>query len=105
MLAVLRLYKLIQLARCKFYTEAMGAILYCYALVRSKRPVGREVAFIQGYGKNPGNRSRIGPKFGWYGKVNQKSDRFANVPFHSRMNRNSLTRLNLSAGCRGRCLN
>ena len=26
---------------------AMGAILYCCALVRSKRPVGREVAFTQ----------------------------------------------------------
>ena len=66
---------------------AMGAILYCYALVRSKRPVGSGVAFTQGYGKNPANLFRIGAKFGWYGKVNQKSDRFANVPFHSRMNR------------------
>ena len=37
--------------------------------------------------KNPANRSRIGPKFGWYGKVNQNSGRFTNLPFHFRMNR------------------
>ena len=66
---------------------AMGEILYCCALVCSQRPVGREVAFTQGYGENPANRSRIGPKFGWYGKVNRKSGQFANVQFHSRMNR------------------
>ena len=60
---------------------AMGAIAYWSALVCSKKPVGREVAFTQGYGKNPANWSRIYPKFGWYGKVNQKSGRFANVPF------------------------
>ena len=59
-------------------------------LVRSgpfQNPVGREVAFTQGYGKNPANWSRVSPKFGWYGKVNQKSGRFTNVPFHSRVNR------------------
>ena len=33
------------------------------------------------------NRSRIGSKFEWYGKVNQKSSRFANIPFHSHMNK------------------
>ena len=49
---------------------------------REKRP-----ALTQEYGKNPANWSRIGPKFGWYGKVNQKSGRFTNVPFHSRVNR------------------
>ena len=83
----------IQLARCKFYTvgtfhTAMVTILYWYAPVRSKRPVRREVAFTQGRGieTNPANRSRIDSKFGWYGKVKQKSDRFANVPFHSGMN-------------------
>ena len=65
----------------------MGVILYCYALVRRKSPVGREVAFTQGSGKNPANRSRIGPKFGLYGKANLKSGRFANVPFRSHMNR------------------
>ena len=37
--------------------------------------------------KNPANQSSIGLKFGWYGKVNQKSGWFANLPFHSRMNR------------------
>ena len=42
----------------------MGAILYCYALVCSKRPVGMELAFTQGYGKNSANLSRICPKFG-----------------------------------------
>ena len=56
----------IQLARCKFYTVgtfhmAMVTILYWYAPVRSKRPVGSEVAFTQGRGieTNPANRSRI----------------------------------------------
>ena len=48
----------------------MGAIAYWSALVRSKKPVGREVAFTKGYGKYPANWSRIGPKFGWY--VNRK---------------------------------
>ena len=83
----------IQLARCKFYTvgtfhTAMVTILYWYAPVRSKRPVGRGVAFTQGRGieTNPANRSRIDSKFGWHGKVNQQSGRFANVPFHSDMN-------------------
>ena len=65
----------------------IGEIAHWYTFVRSKKPVGREIVFAQGYGKNPANRFRIGPKFGWYGKVNQKSDQFANVPFHSRMNR------------------
>ena len=81
---------LIQLARCKFYTvgplhTAMSATLYWYAPVRSKRPVGEMyVAFTQRYRNKP---SETGPKFGWYGKVNQKSSRFANVPFHSYMNK------------------
>ena len=66
---------------------AMDAIAYWSAVVRSIKPVGREVAFTQGYGKNPANWSRIGPKFGWYGKVNQKPSRFTNVPFHSPVNR------------------
>ena len=48
----------IQLARCKFYTvgtfhTAMVRILYWYAPVRSKRSVGREVAFTQGYRNKP----------------------------------------------------
>ena len=51
--------------------------------VLSKKPAGREVVFTQGYGKNLANWSRIGPKFGWYWKVNQKSGRSTNVPFHS----------------------
>ena len=66
----------IQLARCKFYTVGtfhmfMVTILYGYAPVRSKRPVGREVAFTDGRGieTDPANRSRIDPKFGWYEKV------------------------------------
>ena len=66
---------------------AMGAIAYWSTLVRSKKPVGRKVVFTQGYGKNPANWSRIGPEFGCYGKVNQKLGRFANVQFHSRVNR------------------
>ena len=50
--------------------------------------LGREVVFTQRpYGINPANWFRIGPKFGWYGKVSQKSGRFANVPFHCRVNR------------------
>ena len=65
----------------------MGAIAYLSALVRSKNPVGRDVAFTLGYGKNPVNWSRIGSKFGWYGKVNQESGRFANVLFHFRVHR------------------
>ena len=83
----------IQLTRCKFYTvgtfhTAMVTILYWYAPVRSKRPLAREVALTQGRGieTNPANCSRIDSKFGLYGKVNQKSGRFANVPFHSGMN-------------------
>ena len=83
---------LIQLARCKFCTvdplhTAMSAILYWYAPVRSKRPVGERLHSHRGIETNPANRSRIGSKFGWYGKVNQKLGRFANVPFHSRMNK------------------
>ena len=73
----------------------MGAIIYWSALVRSKKPVGREVAFTQGYGKNPVNWSRIGPKFG---KVNQKSGRFTNVPFHSRVNRKGRSSSGLLSG-------
>ena len=91
MLAVLSRHKLIQLARCKFYTvgplhTTMDAII----LVQSGpfQKAGRERGCIHtGVWKNPANRSRIGPKFGWYGKVNQKSGRFTNLPFHSRMNR------------------
>ena len=59
-------------------------------LVRSgpfQKPVGREIAFTQWYGRNPANWSGICPKFRWYGKVNQKSGSFTNVPFHSRVNR------------------
>ena len=83
---------LIQLARCKFYTvgplhTAMSAILYWYAPVRSKRPVGARLHSRRGIETNPVNRSRIGSKFGLYGKANQKSGRFANVPFHSHMNK------------------
>ena len=53
---------LIQLAECKFYTAgplhtAMSAILYWYALVRSKRPVGEKLHSQRGIKANPGNRS------------------------------------------------
>ena len=83
---------LIQLARCKFYTvrplhTAMSAILYWYAPVCSKRPVGARLHSHRGIETNPANMSRIGSKFGWYGKTNQKSGRFANIPFHSHMNK------------------
>ena len=37
--------------------------------------------------ENLRNRSRIGSKCGWYRKVNQKSGKFANLGFYSRMNR------------------
>ena len=85
-------WMLIQLARCKFYTvsplhTAMSAILYWHALVRSKRPVGERLYSHRGMETNPANRSRIGSKFGWYGKVNQKSGRLGNVPFHSHVNK------------------
>ena len=66
---------------------AMGTIGYWSELVRSKKTLGREVAFTQGYGKNPANLSRIGLKFGWYKKVNQKLGVFANLLFHSRVNK------------------
>ena len=61
---------------------------YWYALVRSKRPVREKLHSHRGIETNPVNRSRTGSKFGWYRKVNQKSSRFANVPFHSHMNKN-----------------
>ena len=54
MLAILRWRKLIQLFRCNF------------------------MHLSRLHGKNPANWSRISPKFWWYGKVNQKSGRFAN---------------------------
>ena len=66
---------------------AMSAILYRYAPVRSKRRVGEKLHSQRGIETNPANWSRIGSKFGWYGKVNQKSGRFANVPFHSHINK------------------
>ena len=66
---------------------AIGAVAYWSALVRFKKPVGREAALTQGYGKNPVNWSRMGPKFGWYRKVNQKSGWFTNILFHSCVNR------------------
>ena len=74
----------------QFYTvgplhTAMSAIFYLYALVCSKRPVGEKLHLHRK--TNPVNWSRIGSKFGWYGKVNQKSSRLANVPFDSHMNK------------------
>ena len=66
---------------------AMGAIAYFSTLFHSKKPAEREVAFTQGYAKSPVNWSRIGPKSGWHGKVNQKSSRFEIVQFHSRVER------------------
>ena len=84
---------LIKLARCKFYTvcplyTAISATFYWwYALVCSKRPVGEKLHSHRGIETNPVNQSRTGSKFGWYGKVNQKSSRFTNVPFYSHMNK------------------
>ena len=51
--------------------------------------VGRSKAlpFTQGYRNKPSEPVQNRFKFGWYGKVNQKSGRFANVPFHSHMNK------------------
>ena len=80
------------MTRCKFYTvgrrlhTAMDAILYWYGPVHSKRPVGRGCIHT-GVWKKSSKPVQNRPKFVWYGKVNQKSGRFANVPFHSRMNR------------------
>ena len=79
---------LIQLARCKLYTvgpirTAMSAILYW----EKKSPAGEKLHSHRGIKTNPANRSKIGSKFGWYGKVNQKPGRFADVPSHSHMNR------------------
>ena len=65
---------------------AMSAILYWYPPVCSKRQVGERLHSHRDIETNPANRSRIGSKSGWYGKVNQKLGRFANVPFHSDMN-------------------
>ena len=65
----------------------MSVVLCWYAPVHSKRPVGERLHSHRGIETCPANLSRIGSKLGWYGKVNQKSDRFANVPFHYRMNR------------------
>ena len=48
---------------------------------------GERLHSHRGMEKNPVNWSRICPKFGWYGKVNQKSGRFTNIPFHSCVNR------------------
>ena len=61
-------------------------IAYRSGLVRSKKRLG-EGLHSHGYGKNQANRSKTGPELGRYGKVNQKSDRFAKVPFHSRVKR------------------
>ena len=65
----------------------MSTILYWYTSVHSKRPVGEKLHSRRGIETDPTDRSRIGSKFGWYGKVNQKSIRFANIPFHSHMNK------------------
>ena len=82
---------LIQFARCKFYTvgppsHGHECDFYLYALVCSKRLV-REKLYSHRK-TNLLNRSRKGSKFGWYGKVNQKSSQFTNKPFHSHMNKN-----------------
>ena len=58
-----------------------------FILVRSKRPVGARLHSHRGIETNPANQSKIGSKFGWCGKANQKSGRFANVPFHSHMSK------------------
>ena len=48
----------------------------------------RERGYIQtGVWKKSSEPAQNRSKFGWYGKVNSKSGRFVNVPFHSRMNR------------------
>ena len=61
-----------------------------FVLVRSNpfQKAGRERSCIHtGVWKKSSKLVQNRPKFGWYGKVNQKSGRFANVLFHSRMNR------------------
>ena len=97
---------LIQLARCKIYTvgslhTTMSAILYWYTPVSSKRPVGEKLYSHRSIETNTANQSRIGSKFGWYGKVNQKSSRFANVPFHSHMNKKGRSRSGILSGHAG----
>ena len=87
MLAVLR-WHAYSIGQMQFYTVGHEYdFILAYAPVRSKRPVGEKLHSHRGIETNPANRSRIGSKFGWYGKVNQKSSPFANVPFHFHMNK------------------
>ena len=83
---------LIQLARCKFYTVGPlhTAMSGDFMLVRSgpfQKAGRREVAFTQGYRNKPSEPVQNRFKIRMMRKVNQKSDRFANVPLHSHMNK------------------
>ena len=69
------------------YCRGIASVLW-----RFFSTVGDKISTCRGITSHRGietNRSRIGSKFGWYGKVNQKSSRFANVPFHSHMSKNA----------------
>ena len=61
----------------------LGATAYWSALVRSKKPEGREAAFTKGYGKNQVNWSRIGPKIRvvWKSKPEIGPVRKRTIPF------------------------
>ena len=78
----------IQLARCKFYTVgtfhmAMIMILYWYAPVRSKKPVGREVAFTQGYRNKPSEpfQNRFKIRVVWKSEPEIEPFRKRTIPF------------------------
>ena len=72
MFAVLHWHILIQLARCKFYAfhrfgshgHGCNCILVCGETGRERGCIHTRVW------KKPVKWSKIGPKFGWYGKVN-----------------------------------
>ena len=77
----------------QFYTVAplhmaMSEILYWYAPVQKFQKASRsEVAFTQGYRNKPSEPVQNRFKIRMVRKANQKSGRFANVPFHWHMSK------------------
>ena len=70
--------------------EALGPVhtgTISYRSVSAQKVVRRGVAFTRVRKKNQADRSKTGPEIGWYGKVNQKLERYDIVPFRSRVNR------------------
>ena len=82
---------LIQLARRKFYTVGPShGPEWVFLQVRSgpfQKAGGREVAFTDEYRNNPSEPVQNRFKIQMVRKNGKKSSRFANVPFHSHMNR------------------